>query len=61
MIKFKAKIENLDEWFEGTSLIKASDGYVIVNGEMKWYDGREWNSGDSDFNYIDIKTLIVKK
>jgi hypothetical protein len=59
MITFKAKIENKDEWFEGNSLIKTSDVYIIVKGEMEWCDGSEWNSGRSDFQYIDIKTLTI--
>ena len=61
MIKFKAKIANSDEWFEGVSLIETSDGYVIMKGKMEWYDGSEWSSGNSRFKFIDIKTLIIEK
>jgi hypothetical protein len=61
MIKFKAKITNSDEWFEGTSLIETSYGYAIIKGGMEWYDGSEWSSGNSSFNYIDIETLIIEK
>ena len=61
MIKFKAKITNSDKWIEGGSLIETSGGYIIVNGGMEWYDGSEWSSGNSDFNYIDIETLIIEQ
>ena len=61
MIKFKAKITNSDKWIKGGSLIETSGGYIIVNGGMEWYDGSEWSSGGSDFNFIDIETLIIEK
>lgn len=61
MIIFKAKTISKGEWIEGTSLIETSDGYVIVDGKMEWYDGSEWSSGNSHFNYIDIETLIVEQ
>jgi hypothetical protein len=61
MIKFKAKIKGLDKWTEGSSLVETSDGYVIINGGMEWYDGSEWSSGNSNFTFIDIETLIIQK
>jgi hypothetical protein len=61
MITFKAKTVSKGEWIEGTSLIETLDGYVIVDGGMEWYDGSEWSSGNSHFNYIDIETLIVEQ
>ena len=61
MIKFKAKITNSDEWFEGTSLIKTSEEYAIIKEGMEWYDGSEWSSGSSSFNFIDIETLVIEK
>ena len=61
MITFKAKIVNSDKWIEGGSLIETSGGYIIVNGGMEWYDGSEWSSCGSDFNYINIETLIIEQ
>jgi len=61
MIKFKAKIKSSEEWFEGTSLVETSGGYVIVKGGMEWYDGSEWSTGISNWVYIDIETLIIEK
>ena len=61
MITFKAKIVNSDKWIEGGSLIETSGGHIIVNGGMEWYDGSEWSSGNSGFNYIDIETLIIEQ
>jgi hypothetical protein len=60
MITFKAKTVSKGEWIEGTSLVETSGGYVIVNGGMEWYDGSEWSTGMSNWNYIDIETLIVE-
>ena len=61
MVKFKAKIKNTDKWIEGGSLIETSGGYIIVDGGMEWYDVDEWSSGGSDFNFIDIETLIIEQ
>ena len=61
MIKFKAKIKDKEAWFEGTSLIDTSMGWVIVDGGMEWYDGNEWTDAGSDWSIIDIETLIIKQ
>ena len=59
MIIFKAKILNSDQWFEGSSLIETSGGYVILKGGMEWIDGREWSDENHNWNYIDFKTLLI--
>jgi len=60
MIKFRAKIKDREAWFEGTSLIDTSMGWVIVDGGMEWIDSNEWSDGYSTWSIIDIETLIVE-
>jgi hypothetical protein len=59
MITFKAKIKDREEWFEGTSLIDTSMGWVLVDGGMEWIDSNEWSDGYSIWEIINIETLIV--
>lgn len=60
MIKFKAKIKGTQDWIEGDNLIKESDGkYIIMKGELSWYDMCEWNSGNNYWEFIEIETLIM--
>jgi hypothetical protein len=61
MIKFKAKIKDSEAWFEGTSLIDTSMGWVILDGGMEWIDSNEWSDGYSTWSIIDIETLIIEK
>jgi hypothetical protein len=61
MTKFKAKMNGTDTWIEGTSLIETSCGYVIMSGNMEWYDGSEWSSRRNSWDYIEIETLIIEK
>jgi len=61
MVKFKAKIRNTKHWFEGTSLIDTSMGWVIVDGGLEWIDGGEWTDVGSDWSIIDIETLTIEQ
>ena len=61
MIKFKAKIKDSEEWIEGNSVVfeTSMNEYIIVKYGMYWVDGGEWTC--SDWNIIDIETLVTEK
>ena len=60
MIKFKAKIKDSTIWFEGTTLIKHDTNYIIMKGDMVWVNNEKWDSGNSDWDVIDISSLIIE-
>lgn len=60
MITFKAKIKDSKIWFEGTSLIKHGENYIIMKGDMEWVSNTKWDSADNDWEVIDISTLIIE-
>jgi hypothetical protein len=60
MITFKAKIKDSKIWFDGTSLIKHDENYIIMKGDMEWVSNTKWDSADNDWDVIDISTLIIE-
>jgi hypothetical protein len=59
MIKFKAKIKNTQEWFEGMGCVFeiSLKQWIIIKEGIYWCDGSEFNCGN--WRIVDIETLII--